>query len=86
MDIRHVPDLVNLNYPDETGQCRHLENGRCRIYEDRPMACRIDELKPPTLSVEMWHTINTRACDFLHLKVYRTRRERGEPCKHRRIA
>ena len=70
LDIRHIPDLVELGFPDETGRCRHLEGKQCGIYAERPTACRIDEMKPTTVGEETWHLINMVACDHLHRKHY----------------
>lgn len=53
----------------QDGSCEHLtENNECKIYETRPLVCRIDDqdFKAhgfPTR--EAWYEANYKACDSL---------------------
>jgi Fe-S-cluster containining protein len=70
-----VAGLVEESLNRGDGACVHLrgEPGgehSCAVYEDRPDACRVDALKPDTLTDERWHALNLAQCDKLHLQVY----------------
>ena len=52
------------------GACKHLsEDNLCTIYNDRPRICRIDEMKPNSISTKKWHEINLEVCKKLGAKI-----------------
>jgi Fe-S-cluster containining protein len=52
------------------GSCVFLaEDDSCLIYEARPSFCRVDERKPPGVSVEEWYRQSARACNELQEKL-----------------
>jgi Fe-S-cluster containining protein len=59
-----VAPLVHPDWPKRAdGACLHLsEDNRCKIYEARPRACRVDAMRPEGLTVEEWHSLNEAAC------------------------
>ena len=53
------------------GACVHLgEDNACRVYDERPEVCRVDEARPADVPEWEWHAKNLAACDRLHLLVY----------------
>ncbi len=45
------------------GACAYLTpDNLCSIYETRPLVCRVDEARPPGVTVERWHALNLEAC------------------------
>lgn len=53
------------------GVCKHLTPANlCAIYDDRPVECRVDLMRPPVVTDAYWHQQNHEACDRLHLQVY----------------
>jgi Fe-S-cluster containining protein len=58
---------VKFLHPDwptrADGACIHLTaDNRCAIYATRPLVCRVDEMRPNHMSVELWHQINAESC------------------------
>lgn len=70
--IGHIPELAAFDRGDDV--CVHLREGdeghACAIYDERPLVCRIDELRPEERSFEDWYRENMDACRWLHLEVY----------------
>lgn len=64
LDIGH-----DLSFPygwDEDGVCEMLENNRCRVYENRPLICRIDDLqKIVGGSKKKFYKLTAKACNAL---------------------
>lgn len=51
------------------GACVYLDQlNRCSIYEVRPLVCRIDESRPPEMSIEEWHRLNADGCETLQIR------------------
>jgi uncharacterized protein len=68
---RHVDTLDGFPEPfDATGRCAHLgDDNACRIYDTRPLICRVDESFSSVESIfgtrEAWYAANARACEEL---------------------
>lgn len=64
---------VELPFPygwDEKGVCEMLEDNRCKVYETRPLLCRVDDLgklfkKKSILNKRKFHKLTARACNIL---------------------
>ncbi len=61
----NIPELRQM--ADSTGKCRHLmPNNLCRIYENRPLYCRVDAIYDRRLSNVMsrqqWYEMNYKQC------------------------
>lgn len=84
--VAHIPDLVRRGFVLPSGTCKHYDSGTkgCRIYAKRPTVCRVMRLRPAMLDEETWSTINSVACDALHVREYGVAREVEGPCRHRR--
>lgn len=64
-----VADLADLDRGD--GACVHLAgDNTCRIYEERPKACRVDDNAPAHVTPAAWYRVNEEACAVLRLHVY----------------
>lgn len=51
------------------GSCVFLaEDNGCVVYDVRPPICRVDEARPPGLSVEEWYRANAQACDRMQVE------------------
>lgn len=52
------------------GICKYLENNLCRIYENRPLLCRIDESYiryfKSIINIGLYHKLNYIVCDELN--------------------
>lgn len=55
---------VDPSWPTRAdGACVHLtKDNRCAIYETRPLICRVDEARPESMSVDLWHRLNAEVC------------------------
>ena len=62
---------VDLSFPykwDEKGVCEMLEDNKCKIYEDRPLLCRIDDLQKlleDRIGKEEFYRLTAQACNSL---------------------
>lgn len=68
----------------EDGSCSMLdENGLCKVYEDRPLICRVDDLYDKfyadKMSKEEFNQVTLQACDHLKLVIINGAKE--EPIK-----
>lgn len=56
--------MIHPDWPTKPdGSCVHLTPfSRCAIYEQRPLVCRVDEMRPAGISVERWHQLNAEVC------------------------
>jgi Fe-S-cluster containining protein len=66
--IGHIPELSE--FADSEGACTKLDSdGRCSIYNDRPLICNISEYYKTELSDKLtWHefkSLNYEACEKL---------------------
>lgn len=59
---------IDPNWPvgSDGKSCIHLnEDNSCAIYENRPRICRVNELKPPRMTLEDWYNLNAAACNYM---------------------
>lgn len=61
------PDL-DLSFPygwDETGRCENLqEDNKCKVYESRPLICRVDEMgKAFGMTAKDNHEMTAKHCN-----------------------
>lgn len=62
--------LVHKQLDVGGGRCVHLgDDNLCKIYEDRPWFCRIDENIPLGVTRDEWYQINYDACRKLGAKI-----------------
>lgn len=54
----------------------------CKIYDDRPIVCRVDMLRPIEMEKDEWYASVEKHCDSSHSLVYGADRERGSECNH----
>jgi hypothetical protein len=74
-----LPDGSCVNYDRATR--------RCRIYETRPAVCNVVKeysIVNPPISLEQWFDVVEVFCDEAHEREYGCKRERGEPCSHKK--
>jgi len=66
------------------GACKNYDPAtkQCMIYEKRPPICRVDEIRPPSMTRPRWHAYVETCCDFSHDMVYGLPRERKCKCPH----
>lgn len=52
---------------DETGKCEMLgDDNKCKVYDDRPLICRIDELGEAFMTDKKeWYKSNIRSCNTM---------------------
>jgi Fe-S-cluster containining protein len=57
------------NFPynyDSNGKCEKLINGKCSVYEQRPLLCNINELgKLLNFDLKIWHYMIAKSCNQL---------------------
>lgn len=65
--VGHIPELISVN-----GVCDQLDTqtNRCKIYDARPLICRVDDYYLEHLTSEMsldeWYEQNMNACKELN--------------------
>ena len=66
---RKISKESELRFLDRgDGTCRHLENNRCQIYENRPLLCRVDdmyEMFSDMYDLETFYELNYQICKSL---------------------
>ena len=61
--------LISKELDRGDGACINLaKDNSCFIYETRPFFCRIDDGRPSSVSVELWHKLNKESCIKLGAK------------------
>lgn len=71
-NMNHLTDVYPAisKFPykwDETGRCEQLgEDNKCKVYENRPLLCRIDEVGE-LMNYEQgeWYKMNAEACNHM---------------------
>ena len=63
----YVMRLAVQTFPfkaDATGACEKLVDGKCSVYEDRPLLCNVEELgKAMRVNEAEWFKANAFACN-----------------------
>ena len=68
-NINHIEELRNFNLGN--GVCIHFDttSKKCRIYDSRPLICRVDEMYKHTYSKMMtkeeFYKLNQDVCEYL---------------------
>lgn len=61
--------VAHLGLPTKPGttECVHYDASTrtCRTYPDRPLICRVDDLRPTSMPEAEWHERNAAACNEL---------------------
>ncbi len=67
-NIPRLEEVVNA-FPYEAnpdGSCPMLVDGRCSVYEDRPLICRVEELGVWLgVNEKDWYELNKKSCKIL---------------------
>lgn len=63
----HLRSYEGPEWPlNDDGSCGHLAaDGTCAIYEHRPVACRIADMRPHDFPEDEWLARNADACETL---------------------
>jgi len=69
--LREYPVLFNavVEFPHDIrkdGSCSKFVDGRCSVYEDRPLLCNVQKLGE-TMEVDLmeWYRANAKACNTM---------------------
>lgn len=66
-NLQLSPEYADLDRGD--GVCRYLDGNLCRIYEVRPLKCRVDEcyevMFKELMTKEQYYRLNYESCNIL---------------------